>query len=106
MTHSQQELKEAFEKSLDSLADVALEHYSESKPNLNDESLLNALVVLQTVLHDKMFDMCDELNLNKDEREQLAFDFGTELKLLVFKYTNIDTHELVKKLYPDNNDVS
>ena len=101
MTESQKELREAFEYTLDSLADVALEHYTDSKPNLSDESLLNALVVLQTVLHDKMFDMCNKLEINQSDREQLAFDFGTELKLLVFKYTNIDTHELVKKVYPN-----
>ena len=100
MTESQKELREAFEYTLDSLADVALEHYTDSKPNLSDEALLNVLVVLQTVLHDKMFDMCNKLEINQSDREQLAFDFGTELKLLVFKYTDIDTHELVKKVYP------
>ena len=100
MTHSQQELKEAFEYTLDSLADVALEHYSESKPNLSDESLLNALVILQTVLHDKMYDMCNELKTKQGGREILAEMLGREIRDLVKKYTNIDPYELVKKLYP------
>lgn len=101
MTHSQKELKEAFENSLKSLADVALEHYSESKPNLSDEALLNGILIFQTCLYDKLWDRCNELELCQDQRNDIGTELGNDIRNIVKKYTDIDTHELVKKLYPE-----
>jgi hypothetical protein len=68
---------------------------AEHKPNFSNDALLDATIIFQTVLFDKVH------NLQVDEKMKLKYglemaeSLGNEIRKLIKVYTNLDTVELV-----------
>jgi hypothetical protein len=82
-----------YEKILKEVASGLLE-VAEIKPNFSNDALLDATLIFQTVLMDKLYDKFKgyPLELQK-ERAQKA---GEELRNFILNFTNLDTIELTK----------
>lgn len=83
---------------LNELAMLALESDANGvKYEYSTDDLLNALVVFNSVLGTKLYD----LGISEKQPFEIMADqaqkMGEELRLLVYTYTDIDTHELLKK---------
>ena len=67
---------------------------AEIKPNFSNDALLDAVLILQTVLMDKLYDSYIDYPLELQEnRAQLA---GETLKNMIYKFTGLDTFELTE----------
>lgn len=64
------------------------------KPNFTNREFMNALIIFQTALMDKMYDNQDYDKMNIKDREQMANNCGKDLRKLIHTYTNLDTHKL------------
>lgn len=85
-------MKNPYEPILKEVATGMLE-VAEIKPNFSNDALLDAVLIFQTVLMDKLYDSYIDypLELQKN-RAQLA---GEELRNFILKFTSLDTIELV-----------
>jgi len=69
---------------------------AEHKQNFSNDALLDAMIIFQTVLFDKVH------NLQVDEKMKLKYglemaeSLGNEIRKLIKVYTDLDTVELVK----------
>ena len=76
-----------YEPILEEIANGLLET-AEQKPNFSNNALLDATLIFQTVMLDKIFDY--------NATPEIAQNYGNELRKLIIKYTGLDTVELVK----------
>jgi hypothetical protein len=74
---------------------------SEIKPNFSNNALLDATLIFQTVLFDKVHDLQVEENLKLKYGLEMAESLGNELRKLIHTYTGLDTIELVNN-YKNN----
>lgn len=72
---------------------LIIEQYGE-KPDYSLDAFRAASQIFLSVFLDKLFDRQDELNMTLDDRSEQATAAGLELRELIRKYTNIDTHSL------------
>lgn len=81
---------------LEELEEIILEHSSNNgiKPDYTKEGFRAGLMIFHSVLSDKMFEkqMNDGKTIEQAEKE--AELMGYEVRALILKYTNIDTHEI------------
>jgi hypothetical protein len=63
------------------------------KPNYSNRDFMNALIIFQTALMDKMYDNQDFDGMPMKERGEMAKSCGEELRKIVFTYTGPDTHK-------------
>ena len=63
------------------------------KPNYSNRDFMNALIIFQTALMDKMYDNQTFDNMPMKERGEMAQSCGEELRKMVFTYTGLDTHK-------------
>ncbi len=85
-------------KILEELATFALESDADGrKYNYTDEDFLNTLIIFNSAAGTKLFDLCKKEDVGIYIMEQQAKKFGEELRLLIYTYLDIDTHELAKK---------
>lgn len=68
----------------------------DEKPNYSDDTLVFATIIFQNVFVDKMWDLQQVENLSQSDREAMVETAGSELRLFIKKYTNLDLHELAK----------
>jgi hypothetical protein len=80
---------------LDVIATDILVQASEGacKPNYSNRDFINALIIFQTALMDKMYDNQDFDKMPMAERLKMAQSCGEELRKIVFTYTGLDTHK-------------
>ena len=64
---------------------------NENKPNYSNRDFMNAVIIFQTALMDKMYDNQNGMSL--DERIQMAERCGLDLRKLINTYTGLDTHK-------------
>ena len=64
---------------------------NENKPNYSNRDFMNAVIIFQTALMDKMYDKQNGMSL--DERMEMAERCGLDLKKLIHTYTGLDTHK-------------
>jgi len=76
-----------------SIENMLLANY-ETKPDFDQETFRAAIYIFQSALMDKLFDLQDKENMTMQNREDMATKCGEDLRDLVKKYTNIDTHKL------------
>lgn len=76
----------------DLLAQNAEGKGNENKPNYSNRDFMNALIIFQTALMDKMYDNQDYDKMNTDDRLKTAESCGLELRKLIHTYTGLDTH--------------
>ena len=86
-------------KDLEVLANSFLEQainakLGENKPNYTNRDFMNALIIFQNALMDKMFDNQNYLDMDLIDREQMAINCGNELRDFVLKYTGLDTSKI------------
>ena len=67
---------------------------SEIKPNCSNRDFMNALIIFQHCMADKMFDLQKMENINIEDSGNMAYKFGTELRKLIHTYTGLDTHQI------------
>jgi hypothetical protein len=66
----------------------------ENKPNYSNRDFMNALIIFQTALMDKMFDTQNYDGMSMGDRMAMAQSCGEALRKLIHTYTNLDTHKV------------
>ena len=64
---------------------------NENKPNYSNRDFMNAVIIFQTALMDKMYDNQNCMSL--DERLEMAERCGLDLRKLIHTYTGLDVHK-------------
>ncbi len=64
---------------------------NENKPNYSNRDFMNAVIIFETALMDKMYDNQNGMSL--DERIQMAERCGLDLRNLINTYTGLDIHK-------------
>ena len=64
---------------------------NENKPNYSNRDFMNAVIIFQTALMDKMYDNQNGMSL--DERMEMAERCGLDLRKLIQTYTGLDMHK-------------
>lgn len=84
-----------YEPILKEIASGMLENY-EQKPNFTNDAFIDATLIFQTVLFDKIHDLQQEEKMKLKYGLEMAESCGNDLRKLIKTYTDLDTHELVK----------
>lgn len=66
----------------------------ENKPNYTNREFMNALIIFQTALMDKMWDNQNYDKMEMKDRENMAVQCGLDLHKLIYTYTGLDTHKI------------
>ena len=66
---------------------------NENKPNYTNRQFMNAVIIFQTALMDKMYDNQDYDNMDIEIRFKMADSCGLDLRKLIHTYTGLDTHK-------------
>lgn len=82
-----------FKKELELIANEFLENNG-VKPNFSNRDFMNAILIFQTALLDKMWDNQNYDKMDINDREIMAHQCGTELRKLIHTYTGLDTHKI------------
>lgn len=64
------------------------------KPNYTNRDFMNIVIIFQSAMMDKLFEVMEFDKMDIKERLLMAEKCGTDLKDFVYKYTNIDTHKI------------
>jgi hypothetical protein len=67
---------------------------NENKPNYTNREFMNALIIFQTALMDKMWDNQNFDKMKMEDRENMAVKCGLDLRKLIHTYTGLDTHKI------------
>ena len=67
---------------------------NENKPNYTNREFMNALIIFQTALMDKMWDNQNFDKMKMQDRENMAVKCGLDLRKLIHTYTGLDTHKI------------
>lgn len=67
---------------------------SRIKPNYTNRDFMNIVIVFQSAMMDKLFEVMNFDNMALEDRLLMAEKCGLDLKDFIFKYTNIDTHKI------------
>jgi hypothetical protein len=67
---------------------------NENKPNYSNRDFMNAIIIFQTALMDKMFDNQNYDGMGLDDRMKMTQSCGLELRKLIHTYTGLDTHKI------------
>ncbi len=67
---------------------------NENKPNYSNRDFMNATIIFQTALMDKMFDNQNYDGMELDDRMKMTKSCGMELRKLIHTYTGLDTHKI------------
>ena len=63
------------------------------KPEYTKEGFRAAIFIFQSAVMDKMYERQELIKLDLKQREDQAEQLGTEIKILIEKYTGLDTFE-------------
>lgn len=66
---------------------------NENKPNYTNREFMNAVIIFQTALMDKMYDNQEYDKMDVENRLKMAESCGLELRKLIHTYTGLDTHK-------------
>ena len=72
----------------------SLLEFSEYKPEFTKEGFRAAIFIFTTAMMDKMYERQEEIKTDLKQREDQAEQLGTEIKILIEKYTGLDTFKL------------
>ena len=84
-------------KELEQIASDFLNQAADSKgykPNYSNRDFMNAVIIFQTALMDKLYDLQNFDCMPIDERLKMAESCGMELRKLIHTYTGLDTHKV------------
>ena len=71
---------------------IELAKGNENKPNYSNRDFMNATIIFQTALMDKMYDNQDYDGMSMDDRIKMAESCGLALRKLIHTYTGLDTN--------------
>lgn len=83
-----------YEKILKEVANGMLET-AEFKKNYSNDAMLDAMLIFQDVLFEKLYENQEYDKMPFDERCKMADACGEELRKLIHTFTGLDTVELV-----------
>lgn len=86
--------KELEEIANDLLTQNAEAKGKENKPNYTNRQFMNAVIIFQTALMDKMYDIQDYDGMSINDRMKMAESCGLALRKLIHTYTGLDTHKV------------
>ncbi|MCB0745728.1 MAG: hypothetical protein KDC67_17625, partial [Ignavibacteriae bacterium] len=66
---------------------------NENKPNYTNRQFMNAVIIFQTALMDKMYDNQDYDKMDVENRLKMAESCGLELRKLIHTYTGLDLND-------------
>lgn len=66
---------------------------SDLKPNYSEGDFMNIVVIFQTALMDKVWEVQEFDNMSVEERLVMCKRCGEELRKFIYTYTNIDTKQ-------------
>jgi len=72
------------------------EAYSGNKTEYTIEGFRSGCKIFMSVLMDKMWELQEKENIPMEERENMVHRAGSEMREIIKKYTDIDTHDLYK----------
>jgi hypothetical protein len=85
----------SYKKELEAIANDLLTQNAEAKkPNYSNRDFMNAIIIFQTALMDKMFDNQDYDGMQVEDRMKMAESCGLALRKLIHTYTGLDTHKV------------
>jgi hypothetical protein len=67
---------------------------NENKPNYSNRDFMNATIIFQTALMDKMYDNQEHDGMSFEDRMKMSESCGLALRKLIHTYTGLDTHKL------------
>ncbi len=67
---------------------------NENKPNYSNRDFINAVIIFQTALMDKMYDNQDYDGMSFEDRMKMAESCGLDLRKFIHTYTGLDTHNI------------
>lgn len=85
---------------LEELADEQLEItlVSNEPANYSNNYLINACIVFNALIMDKMWKLQEDENMSIEDRYKMAEDCGKNLYKFIHTYTGIDMHKVVNEL--------
>ncbi len=78
---------------LEQIATYFLEN-AEIKQNFSNRDFMNALVIFQTAIMDKMYDNQEYDKMILEDRITMVNKCGNEIHKLIHTYTGLDTHDV------------
>ena len=81
------------DKELELIANDYLKQNGE-KPNFTNRDFMNAIIIFQTALMDKLFDNQNYDKMDIENRMKMAEACGNDLRKFIHTYTNLDTHNI------------
>lgn len=82
-----------YKKELESIATNFLNNY-EQKPQFSKRDFMNAVIIFQGALMDKMYDLQNDEKMEQEDRFKMATSCGLDLRKLIYTYTGLDTHKV------------
>jgi hypothetical protein len=67
---------------------------NENKPNYSNRDFINATIIFQTALMDKMYNNQDYDKMGFEDRCNMTKSCGLDLRKLIHTYTGLDTHKV------------
>ena len=67
---------------------------NENKPNYSNRDFMNCVIIFQTALMDKMYDLQEYEKLDLEDKLKMAEKCGLKLMELIKTFTNLDTHDV------------
>lgn len=67
---------------------------NECKPNYTNRDFMNALIIFQSALVDKLYDNQEFDDMQMEDRIKMTVSCGLELRKLIHTYTGLDTHKI------------
>lgn len=85
-----------YKKELEIIASDLLNQNADSnnKPNYSKRDFMNAIIIFQTALMDKMYDKQDYDGMSFEDRLKMAESCGLSLRGLIHTYTGLDLHKI------------
>ncbi len=89
----------SYKKELEEIANDLLNQNAdakgnENKPNYSNRDFMNATIIFQTALMDKMYDNQEYDRMSIEDRMKMAESCGLSLRKLIHTYTGLDTHKI------------
>ena len=64
------------------------------KPEFTDEGFRASIYIFMTVFMDKIYNLQEDENIAMEDRMNMVENAGNDLRNLIKKYTDIDTHKI------------
>lgn len=88
----------AFKEELELIANsILMQNASDDgaqKPNYSNRDFMNALIIFQGALMDKMYNNQEYDKMDFENRLEMANQCGLDLRKFIHTYTGLDTHKI------------